>query len=177
MQDEELLAHNPTNSTGLLKSAGLIVVVILLSKIAGFLRDVIIANYYGASIVSDAYFYAYQIPALAIVILGGMGGPFHSATVSVFSKIIKNFNQKPDSEVKRLFNTFETFSILIFGSIAAICFFFPKQVMNIIISQATPELMNLAAYHLKIMSPVKIPALSAGESSIGESTTISSLSL
>ena len=53
MQDEELLAHNPTNSTGLLKSAGLIVVVILLSKIAGFLRDVIIANYYGASIVSD----------------------------------------------------------------------------------------------------------------------------
>lgn len=154
MQDEELLAHDSSRSTGLLRSAGLIVVVILLSKIAGFLRDVIVANYYGASIVSDAYFYAYQIPALAIVILGGMGGPFHSATVSVFSKVIKNFNQKPDSDVKRLFNTFETFSILIFGSIAAICFFFPKQVMNIIISQATPELMNLAAYHLKIMSPV-----------------------
>ena len=71
-------------SQGLIKSASLIVVVILLSKIAGFLRDVIVANYYGASLVSDAYFYAYQIPALAIVILGGMGGPFHSATVSVF---------------------------------------------------------------------------------------------
>ncbi len=154
MQDEHFITHDSTNSKGLLKSAGLIVVVILLSKIAGFLRDVIVANYYGASIVSDAYFYAYQIPALAIVILGGMGGPFHSATVSVFSKLIKNFDAKPDYLTKRLFNTFETFSMLIFGAIAAICFFFPKQVMNIIISQATPELSNLAAYHLKIMSPV-----------------------
>ena len=145
---------NKTSSQGLIKSAGLIVIVILLSKIAGFLRDIIVANYYGASLVSDAYFYAYQIPALAIVILGGMGGPFHSATVSVFSKLIKNFQEKPSFEVKRLFNTYETFSMLIFGSIALICFFFPTQVMNIIISQATPELSNLAAYHLKLMSPV-----------------------
>ena len=84
---------NKTNSQGLIKSAGLIVIVILLSKIAGFLRDIIVANYYGASLVSDAYFYAYQIPALAIVILGGMGGPFHSATVSVFSKLIKSLQK------------------------------------------------------------------------------------
>lgn len=138
---------------GLLKSAGLIVIVILLSKIAGFLRDIIVANYYGASLVSDAYFYAYQIPALAIVILGGMGGPFHSATVSVFSKIITDFKIKPPLEIKKLFNTFETFSILIFGAIALICFFFPQQVMNVIISQASPELSAKAAYLLKIMSP------------------------
>ena len=94
-----------TASAGLLKSAGLIVIVILLSKIAGFLRDIVVANYYGASIVSDAYFYAYQIPSLAIVILGGMGGPFHSATVSVFSKLVKDFSIKPTLEIKKLFNT------------------------------------------------------------------------
>ena len=103
------------SSPNLLKSASLIVIVILLSKIAGFLRDIIVANYYGASIVSDAYFYAYQIPALAIVILGGMGGPFHSATVSVFSKLIKNFDAKPQEETQKLFNTFETFSLLVLG--------------------------------------------------------------
>ena len=126
----------------------------MLSKIVGFFRDIIVAKYYGASLASDAYFYAYQIPALAVVILGGMGGPFHSATVSVFSKLIKNFDTKPDIKVKKLFNTFETFSMLIFGAIALICFFFPKQVMKIIISQATPELSLLAAQHLKVMSPV-----------------------
>ncbi|MBQ8848660.1 MAG: murein biosynthesis integral membrane protein MurJ [Candidatus Gastranaerophilales bacterium] len=154
MAQEEIAEKVNDNRPNLLKSAGLIVIVILLSKIAGFLRDIVVANYYGASLVSDAYFYAYQIPALAIVILGGMGGPFHSATVSVFSKIIKNFNIKPELNVKKLFNTYETFSILIFGAIALICFFFPTQVMNIIISQASPELTMLAAQHLKIMSPV-----------------------
>lgn len=149
-------------SQSLIKSAGLIVIVILLSKIIGFFRDIIVAKYYGATLASDAYFYAYQIPALAVVILGGMGGPFHSATVSVFSKIIKNFNEKPEPEVKKLFNTFETFSLLIFGAIALICFFFPQQVMNIIISQATPELSALAAQHLKVMSPVIIVGAALG---------------
>ena len=139
---------NITKTQSFLKAAWIIAFVTIISKLIGFLRDVVIANFYGAGMVSDAYFYAYQIPALAIVILGGMGGPFHSATVSVFSKIIKNFNAKPEKEVKRLFNTYETFSILIFGALAAICFFFPQQVMNIIISQATPELSSLAAYHL-----------------------------
>ena len=157
MKTEAIDNNNKSEkSVNLLKSAGLIMAVILLSKFMGFLRDVVVAKYYGASLVSDAYFYAYQIPALAIVILGGMGGPFHSATVSIFSKVVKNFNSKPEREVKRLYNTFETFSILIFGSLAAICFFFPQQVMNIIISQASPELSSLAAQHLKIMSPVII---------------------
>ena len=148
------MENTEKKSESLIKSAGLIVIVILLSKIVGFFRDIIVAKYYGATLASDAYFYAYQIPALAVVILGGMGGPFHSATVSVFSKIIKNFQTKPEKEVKRLFNTYETFSMLIFGAIALICFFFPQQVMKIIISQATPELSALAASHLKIMSPV-----------------------
>ena len=47
----------------LLKAAWLIAVVTIFSKLIGFIRDVVIANYYGASMVSDAYFYAYQIPA------------------------------------------------------------------------------------------------------------------
>lgn len=148
------MENTEEKSQSLIKSAGLIVIVILLSKIVGFFRDIVVAKYYGATLASDAYFYAYQIPALAVVILGGMGGPFHSATVSIFSKLIKNFKAKPEIETKRLFNTFETFSILIFGALALLCFFFPQQVMKIIISQATPELSALAASHLKIMSPV-----------------------
>jgi len=76
-----------------LKAAWLIAVVTIVSKLVGFIRDVVIANCYGASTVSDAYFYAYQLPALAIVLLGGVGGPFHSATVAVFSKIIPSLKE------------------------------------------------------------------------------------
>ncbi|MBE7706290.1 MAG: murein biosynthesis integral membrane protein MurJ [Cyanobacteria bacterium SIG30] len=139
---------------GLLKAASWIAFVILLSKIFGFLRDVVVANFYGASMVSDAYFYAYQLPALAVVILGGVGGPFHSATVAVFSKLIKDFDKKPEKEVKKLFNTFETFSLLVFGALSLFCFFFPHVVMGIIINGASPELIQMASNQLRVMSPI-----------------------
>jgi len=139
---------------GLIKAAWWIAVIILLSKIAGFLRDIVVANYYGAGVVSDAYFYAYQIPALVLVILGGVGGPFHSATVAVFSKLIESFKEKPAPYVKKLFNTFETFTMLLFAVFSLLCFLFPHQIMGVIINEGSSELLNLAAYHLKIMSPV-----------------------
>ena len=104
--------------------------------------------------MSDAYFYAYQIPALVLVILGGVGGPFHSATVAVFSKLITDFKAKPAEDVKRLFNTFETFTMILFAAGALLCFFFPEQIMRVIINDGSAELVNLAALHLKIMSPV-----------------------
>ncbi len=143
-----------TPEKGLFKAATWIAVIILLSKVFGFLRDVVVANFYGASLVSDAYFYAYQIPALAIVILGGVGGPFHSATVAVFSKLIQDFNVLPSEKIKRLFNSFETFSIIVFGVIALVCFLFSRQIMGIIINGASPELLTLASNQLKMMSPV-----------------------
>ena len=95
-----------TRTQSLLKAAWIIAFVTVISKIIGFLRDIVIANYYGAGMVSDAYFYAYQIPALAIVLLGGIGGPFHSAVVAVFSKLIPNLDEKASPQVNKLFNTF-----------------------------------------------------------------------
>ena len=67
--------------SGILKAAWMIAVITIVSKLIGFVRDIVIANYYGATMVSDAYYYAYQIPSLALVLLGGVGGPFHSANV------------------------------------------------------------------------------------------------
>lgn len=143
-------------SPSLLKAAWLIAVVTIVSKLIGFIRDVVIANCYGASTVSDAYFYAYQLPALAIVLLGGVGGPFHSATVAVFSKIIPSWKEKATDEVNKLFNTFLTASFLFFMVFAILCFVFSDQIMKLIISDSNPQLLTLASMHLKIMSPVLI---------------------
>lgn len=140
----------------LLKAAWLIAVITIFSKLIGFIRDIVIAGAYGASTVSDAYFYAYQIPALAIVLLGGIGGPFHSATVAVFSKLIPSFNEKASEQLNKLFNTFLTASFLFFTVLAVLCFVFSDQIMKFIISGVNPELVALASMHLKIMSPVLI---------------------
>ena len=141
-------------SQSVLKAAWLIALVTIASKFMGFVRDMVVANFYGATLVSDAYFYALQIPSLAIIILGGVGGPFHSAAVAVFSKLIPDFDSKPDDVVNKLYNTFLTVSFLFFAACAILGFFFADKVMGIIISAGAPELVALASQHFRIMSPI-----------------------
>jgi putative peptidoglycan lipid II flippase len=138
----------------LFKVAGLIALVTIFSKIVGFARDMVIAKVYGATYVSDAYFYAYQFPALSIILLGGLGGPFHTATVAIFTKIIPDLDKKPDEYVQKVFNSFVTVTSLFFLVLTVLFFFFSGQIVHFIASDATPELKNLASVHLKIMSPI-----------------------
>ena len=119
-------------------------------------RDVVIANFYGATVVSDAYFYAYQIPALAMILLGGVGGPFHSATVAVFTKLIDDEKLKANEFLNKLFNTFTTSTFFVFLILAILVFIFSDEIMKIIILHGSDELIGLASLHLKIMSPVLI---------------------
>ena len=147
---------NGEKTTSVLKAAWLIAVVTIVSKLIGFIRDVVIANYYGASLVSDAYYYAYQIPSLSLILLGGVGGPFHSATVAVFSKLIPSIKQKPQQEVNKLYSTFMTATILFFLLLSVILYFFPRQIMGLIISSGSADMINLAAIHLKIMTPLMV---------------------
>ena len=119
---EKQIEVNDNKTTSVLKAAWLIAVVTIVSKLIGFVRDVIIANYYGASLVSDAYYYAYQIPSLSLILLGGVGGPFHSATVAIFSKLIPNLKDKPSDAVNKLYSTFTTATILFFLVLSILLF-------------------------------------------------------
>ncbi len=147
---------NENKSPSVLKAAWIIAVVTIVSKLIGFVRDIIIANYYGAAMVSDAYYYAYQIPSLSLILLGGVGGPFHSATVAIFSKLIPNLQEKPSEYVNKLYSTFMTATIIFFLALSAIMFIFPRQIMGLIISGGSPDMINLAAKHLKIMTPLLV---------------------
>lgn len=138
----------------LFKTAGLIAFLTILSKIVGFARDLFIANAYGATTVSDSYFYAYQIPALALILLGGMGGPFHSATVAFFTKNISDISCKIPENSLKIFNSFVTASALVFGILAILVFIFPEQILNVIAAKASPDLVVISSQLLKIMSPV-----------------------
>ena len=143
-----------SKETSLLKAAWLIAFVTIISKFVGFLRDICIANFYGASLVSDAYFYAYQIPSLAIILMGGVGGPFHSATVSVFAKLVNSDDKMPAEKVNKLFNTFLTVTFIVFLLLSIIIFIFSHQILGFIIHSNNTELVDLASTHLRIMTPV-----------------------
>ena len=154
----ERLTTIKDETPSILRAAWMIALVTIASKFMGFARDMVVANFYGATMVSDAYFYALQIPSLAIIILGGVGGPFHSATVAVFSKlgvnVGVNVGEKPSETVNKLYNTFLTITFLVFALLAILGFFFADKIMGLIISAGSPELVSLATQHFKIMSPI-----------------------
>ena len=142
------------NGKNLFKVAGLIAIITIFSKIVGFARDMVTAHAYGATTVSDAYFLAYQIPSLALILLGGLGGPFHTATIAVFSKIIPDFDKKPTEEAQRLLNSFMTITAIGFLVLTVLTYLYSSQIVYLIARDAPPELHNLAATQLKIMSPI-----------------------
>ena len=152
----EISGNNENKTTSVLKAAWIIAVVTIVSKLIGFIRDIVIANYYGANMVSDAYYYAYQIPALSLILLGGVGGPFHSATVAIFSKLIPSIKEKPEQEVNKLYSTFMTATVIGFLLLSVLLYIFPRQIMQIIISSGSAEMISLAATHLKIMTPLLV---------------------
>lgn len=151
---EKKLTTIKDETPSILHAAWMIALVTIASKFMGFARDMVVANFYGATMVSDAYFYALQIPSLAIIILGGVGGPFHSATVAVFSKLIPDLRSKPENAVNKLYNTFLTITFLVFALLAILGFVFADKIMGLIISAGSSELINLATEHFRIMSPI-----------------------
>lgn len=49
-----------------------------------------------------------------------------------------------------------TATIIFFLALSAIMFIFPRQIMGLIISGGSPDMINLAATHLKIMTPLLV---------------------
>jgi len=149
----------PTSASGsLLKAAGLMAVLLLVSKLAGFGRDIFIAQTYGFSTATDAYFAAFQLPQFSLILLGGLGGPFHTATVSIFSSLLdrgEDGSLSPSPKAKALARTITTLIAAIFAVLSVVVYFNTTPIMSLILGAgAKPELITLAASQLKIMSPV-----------------------
>lgn len=68
------------------KAAGLLMAVNLASRILGFLRETLIAGYFGQQSATDAYNIAFILPDLLYWLL--MGGVLSSAFIPVFSEYI-----------------------------------------------------------------------------------------
>lgn len=140
------------NAKNIFRVAWLVAFITVLSKIVGFFRDVIIAQAYGASLASDAYFYAYQIPALALILLGGIGGPFYTVTVSIFSK--GDTESKPSEETIKSLNTFLNVTGIVFILLSCFVYVFAVPITKVVTAGASVELQNITAMQLKIMSPI-----------------------
>jgi putative peptidoglycan lipid II flippase len=140
----------------LLKAASLIVVVTLLSKVAGLVRAQAMTAQYGLSPALDAFNLAYSLPAFFLIILGGVNGPFHSAIVSVLSK---------DSEDKaRAIETLNTLVALAFGAATVGIMAAAPWIVGFVAQGASAEVQAIAVQDMRIMAPL---AFIAGQVGLG----------
>jgi putative peptidoglycan lipid II flippase len=142
-----------SRAPSLLKAAGLIAAVTILSKFLGMVRDIGIGSVYGTSMVTDAYFEAFQLPSFAVVLLGGLGGPFHTATIAIFSRLVRD-DEAPDEKARKLASTFITLTGIVFTLLSIAAFLLAEPIMNAILHGGNPELVHMAAQQLRIMSPI-----------------------
>lgn len=79
-------------SPSVLRSAGVVAAFTLLSRIFGFLRDMVVANYFGARSMADAFFVAFRIPNMFRQLTAE--GALSAAFVPLFTKSLLEDKEK-----------------------------------------------------------------------------------
>lgn len=112
----------PTGSSkpkreGLAKTFGLVAILNVLSKTMGLVRDIVVLQVFGTSLITDAYFFAYQFTGNILVLFGGVGGPFHSAGVAILS------SQTEGEEKRKLVGQLLTLTFAVLSVLSIILYF------------------------------------------------------
>ena len=118
----------------------------LLSKIAGFMRQIFIAAAFGVGITYDAYNYAYIIPGFLIIIIGGINGPLHNAIVTVLTPL----TSKRAALILKNVSIKITLLLLLIG---IIIFCNAELIITNIGPNLSSETKLIAIQQLKILSP------------------------
>src|SRR5438045_2461110 len=90
---------NPCMSKNLVKSTGVVASLTMVSRIFGFARDMVIAQFFGATAAFDAFLVAFKIPNFMRRLFAE--GSFSQAFVPVLSEYQK---QKNPEEIKDFVN-------------------------------------------------------------------------
>ena len=126
----------------------------LLSRILGFVRDLLIARFLGSTVTADAFFVAFRIPNFFRRVLAE--GAYSAALVPVFSGIV--IDSKDDHEATDFVEN--TMSLLLVVTVGlTIIFFFGMPYIIQILAPGFPvnsEAFDLAVYFGKIIFPYLI---------------------
>ena len=99
------------------KAAGVVGLATMLSRVFGFIRDVIVARYFGAGLATDAFFVAFRIPNLLRRLFAE--GSLTIAFVPVFTEYLKAKSREDAFELARVAFTLLS-AILVVVSIAGV---------------------------------------------------------
>lgn len=135
------------------KTIGLIMFIILISKLLGLVREMFLAGYYGASIEAAAFTTAADIPLKFFDL--AFGAAVTSTFIPVFNKYLKN----DDADSGYLFaSRFINIIFLLTAVLAVVGIIFSEQLIGLFLPGGSPEVQALASQLLKILFPTAVMA-------------------
>jgi putative peptidoglycan lipid II flippase len=119
----------------------------ILSRLLGFLRDLIVALVYGAGSFADAYFVAFRIPNLLRSFVAE--GALSAAFVPIFSSELQHGREQAQQALRAV----TSFLLVSTGAISLIGFVFASEIIGLIAPGFLGEQRDTAVLLLRIMLP------------------------
>lgn len=120
------------------KTALLLIIITLASKVFGFIRELTLSYYYGTSNISDAYLIALTIPT---VIFTFIGTAFSTGYIPMYSKVQK---EKGESSADLFTNNLINILFVVFTIFIIAGFVFSPQIVRLFASGFEGDTLNLA---------------------------------
>lgn len=123
----------------------------IIGKIAGFIREILIAKYFGVGYITDAYFVAFNIPMLLMLMV--MGGGVYSAVIPVFTKylVLKEYKI-----LWRLSSIIINYTFIICSIIVIVIIVFAPYLVKVLGYGLGEETFELAVKLTRVMAPMVI---------------------
>ena len=139
---------------GLFRSFFTVSFYTFLSRILGFVRDILIAKFLGSTVTSDAFFVAFRLPNFFRRVLAE--GAYSAALIPVFSGII--IDSKDDHEAADFVENTMSFLLLATITLTFIFYFGMPYIIQILAPgfSTNKEAFELAVYFGKIIFPYLI---------------------
>lgn len=120
------------------KAAILLMMITIVSKILGFLRDVVMTNFYGISIEASAYSVAVTIPGTIFALVGA---GIATGYIPIYSKIEKQLGRKAANNFT---SNIINFVMIISTVIVIVVLLFTDAITNIFAGGLSEDAFNLA---------------------------------
>lgn len=127
------------------QTAILMMILTLASKTIGFVRELVMANFFGTSYVVDVYVMAYSITS---VLFGGLIAAISTAYMPIFSRISE---ESGEEEGNRFTNQIINLLFIITIIIALTGLLFSDQVIKIFANNFDGERAALGSFYIKIL--------------------------
>lgn len=127
------------------KNAAIIMMATLLSRVLGFLRETILANFYGTSMVADVFVLTLNIPGLIISIVGSV---IYMMYIPIYYDTKERLGEEGSLEfTNNILNILSVFSIIV----AILGIIFAAQIIKVFAIGFEGEKFDLAVKFLRIM--------------------------